>query len=348
MELANIIQTMPKVELHVHLEGAIQPATLLTLAQRNQITLPATTVEELRAWYSFQDFSRFVEVYLTISDCLRTPDDVELIAREFLAAQAAQNIRYSEVTYTAFTHYYFRGLGFQEQLAALNRARAWASAELGTDMGIILDIPRVIPAEAGLQIADWAISAMDDGVIALGLGGPEAGFPADKFREAFEKAHAAGLPAVPHAGETDGAASIWSVLNDLHAVRIGHGVRCLEDETLVETLRERQIPLEVCPSSNVCLGVAPGLAQHPLPRLMEAGLYLTINSDDPPLFNTTLTDEYLKVAETFGLNSKTIQQFVLNAARATLLPQPARENLEAEIRAWWEHNGRETNDTRFG
>src|SRR5262245_52992048 len=302
MSLESYIRAMPKVELHVHLEGAIQPETLLTLAQRNGVALPADTVAGLRAWYTFTNFAHFIEIYLAVSACIRSPDDIELIAREFLAGQAAQGIRYSEVTYTAFTHYHFKGLPFREQLAALNRARAWAAAELGVTMGLVIDIPRSISAEDGLLVADWAIGALGDGVIALGLGGPEIGNPPEKFTAPSARARVAGLPSVPHAGETVGPESIWGALRALDAVRIGHGVRCLEDRVLVAELRERQIPLEVCPTSNVCLGVAPSIAEHPLPRLLNEGLYVTINSDDPPMFNTSLTDEYLKIADAFGFD----------------------------------------------
>ncbi len=322
---------MPKVELHVHLEGSIQPETLLTLAQRHQVNLPATTVEGLRTWYTFTDFPHFIEIYLAISSCLRTPDDIELIAREFLAGQAAQHIRYSEVTYTPYTHYRWRGLAFQDQLAALKRARAWAETEYGVTMGLVLDISRDISAEEGLPTAEWAISAMGEGVVALGLGGPEVGHPPEKFTQAFELARAAGLPSVPHAGETAGPESIWGAIRALHAVRIGHGVRCLEDPALVAELRQRQIPLEVCPTSNVCLKVVPDLAGHPLPHLLAEGLYVTLNSDDPPMFNTTLTQEYLDTARTFKFDAETIEQLVLNAVRGSLLPPNRRQALEQEF-----------------
>lgn len=230
-----------------------------------------------------------------------------------------------------YTHYYYRGLAFPDQLAALNRARAWAETEYGTTMGLVLDIPRMISAEEGLLTADWASSAMGEGVVALGLGGPEVGHPPEKFIEAFDRARAAGLPSVPHAGETAGPESIWGALNALHADRIGHGVRCLEDPALVDTLRSRQIPLEVCPTSNVCLKVVPNLASHPLPRLLQEGLYVTLNSDDPPMFNTTLTQEYLDVVDTFQFDVETIEQLVLNAVRASLLPVSTRSDLERQF-----------------
>ncbi len=332
--LESFIRAMPRVELHVHLEGAIRPETLLRLAQQHRIDLPASTVEGLREWYRFHDFSHFVQNYLKISECIRTPEDIELIVRDFLTQQAAQNIWYSEVTYTAFTHYHFKGLPFAEQLAAINRARAWAERELDTRMGLILDIPRPIAPDYGMLITEWAIVGMGQGVVALGLAGPEANYPIEPFAACFARAHQSGLPCIPHAGETAGAESIWEALRITRPVRIGHGVRCLEDAALVEELRQRQIPLEVCPTSNVCLGVVPTLAEHPLPRLLEAGLYVTVNSDDPPMFNTTLTDEYLRLAETFALDEEMIARLVLNGIRATLLPAEERARLEARFAAW--------------
>lgn len=175
--LDSALATMPKVELHVHLEGSIQPATLLALAERNGVALPATTEAELRAWYTFRDFPHFIEVYVAVSRCIRTADDLELIGRAFLAGQAAQNVLYSEVTFTALTHARNYGLPFGEQLAALNRARRWAEADLGVTMGLIIDIPREVPPELGLEVAEWVIGAHGDGVVALGLGGDEVGHP---------------------------------------------------------------------------------------------------------------------------------------------------------------------------
>jgi adenosine deaminase len=335
VNIEDFIRRMPKAELHVHLEGAIQPETLLKLARRNQVALPADSAAALRAWYRFVDFPHFITVYKKISECIRTAEDIELIAREFLAGQAAQHIIYSEVTYTAYTHYQQYGIPFEQQLAALDRARAWAADELGVDARWIIDISREVPAEEGLVTAEWAIGAMGDGVVALGLGGDEVRYPPEKFAAAFAMAEAAKLPAVPHAGEVAGPQSIWGALDALKAVRIGHGVRCLEDPALVAVLRERQIPLDVCPTSNVCLGVAPDIASHPLPRLLAEGLYVTVNSDDPPLFNTTLADEYLKLAAAFGFGQRDIEGLVLNAVRASLLDARAKaalaETFEAEF-----------------
>jgi adenosine deaminase len=334
MSLDAFIRRMPKVELHVHLEGSIQPETLLLLAERNNVALPATTVDGLRQWYTFTDFPHFVEIYLAISSCIRSPEDIEFIAREFLRGQAAQRILHSEATFTPYTHYSSdRRIPFDDQIAALSRARDWAAQELEISVGWVFDFARnVRPIEHALTVADWAISGMESGVVALGMGGIEAGNPPELFKGAFDRARASGLPAVPHAGEIAGAESVWGALRSLNAQRIGHGVRCLEDPELVAELRERQIPLEVCPTSNVRLNVAPSLAEHPLPRLLDEGLYVTINSDDPPMFNTTLTDEYLGVAQILGCGAETIEQLAINAVRASLLSETARVEMEQRFR----------------
>lgn len=333
-QLEAFIRAMPKVELHVHLEGAIRPETLLELAQRNHVSLPYNTVEGLREWYVFRDFPHFVEIYVAISRCLKTPADLELIAREFLANQARQNIRHSEVTYTAYTIYDHCGIDFDEQFAALERARTWAARELGVTMNLIVDIAREVEPEIGMITAEQVIRNYGKrGVSALGLGGYEVRHPPEKFRAAFERANAAGVPCILHAGETGGADSIWSALTVANSRRIGHGVRCLDDDALVQRLRADQIPLEVCPTSNVCLGVAPGIEKHPMQKLMAAGLYVTLNSDDPPMFNTTLTDEYLKCADAFGWDAAVCEKLSLNAVRASLLPQARSAEMEREFRA---------------
>jgi adenosine deaminase len=325
------IRAMPKVELHVHLEGSIRPETLLTLARRNGKTLPYDTVAGLREWYRFTDFPHFVEIYIAITNCLKTPDDIELIAREFLQGQADQNIVHSEVTYTVLTVRDLTCIDFETQLDALNRARRWAECELGVTMALIVDIAREVSAERGRITADWVAAARDRGVDALGLGGYEVGHPPFKHAHAFDAARGRGVISIPHAGETEGPASIWGALRRLGALRIGHGVRCLEDPALVEYLRTHQVPLEVCPSSNVCLGVASSLKAHPLPKLIAAGLNVTINSDDPPLFNTTLTDEYLRCAHAFGFDFAMFQHLTLNAVRASLMMAERKRDIELAV-----------------
>lgn len=326
------LRSMPKVELHVHMEGSIRPETLLRLSKELDVALPVDTLEGLREWYVFRDFPHFATIYWTLARCLKTPEAIEVVAREFLAGQHAQNILHTEATYTPLTQFRQVGIPFDQQLAALNRARAWGEAALGVTMGITLDIPREACTEdESLLCADWAIEGFGNGVTAFGLGGAEIGFPPEMFAKAFDRARAAGLPSAPHAGETDGPSSIRGSLDALGAVRIGHGVRCLEDPGLVDILCERQIPLEVCPSSNVCLGVVPDLASHPLPRLIAEGLYVTLNSDDPPMFNTTLTEEWIKCADAFQWDMDTVRTLSVNAAMAALLPEDQKRQLVQQI-----------------
>jgi adenosine deaminase len=326
---------MPKVELHVHLEGSIRPETVLKLAQRHGIELPATDLEGLREWYTFRDFPHFVQVYVAVSKCVRTAEDVELIAREFLEGQAAQNVLHSEVTYTASTIERYNGIPWEDQLAALRRAIAYGEQDLGTSMRLILDIVRdENTPERAMQVAEWAVGARDV-VCALGLAGIERAVPASQYQAAFDYAHANGLPVVPHAGETVGADSVREVLEVCDPVRIGHGVRAIEDRAVVDVLRDKRIPLEVCPTSNVRLGVYPSLEAHSLPRLLDEGLVITINSDDPPMFGTTITDEFYRVAETFDLDEDILWTLTLNAANAALLPEEQKRALIQRLRDDW-------------
>jgi aminodeoxyfutalosine deaminase len=182
-------------------------------------------------------------------------------------------------------------------------------------------------------VVNVALAARGEGVVALGLGGSEAEFRAELFVRPFERAHRAGFPSVPHAGETAGPESIWTALQSLHADRLGHGVRCEEDPALVECLCEHQVALEICPTSNVCLGVYPDYRAHPLRRLWDAGLLITVNSDDPPMFGTDLNREYEVLVDHFGFSADELEKISLNGLRASFLPRVEKARLEAEFRA---------------
>ncbi|HNS50111.1 MAG TPA: adenosine deaminase [Anaerolineae bacterium] len=335
MDLRSQICRMPKVELHVHLEGSIRPATLLALAARNNVTPPATDLEGLRRFYRFTDFPHFIRVYLTISRCLRTADDFDLIAYEFGADMHRQAIRYAEVTFTPFTNVSNTRLPFDEILAGLNAGRARARADFGVEFAWVLDISRDVP-ESRHQVAEWAIAGMDRGVVAFGLGGSEKPFPPDGYGDAFAVARAAGLHSVPHAGEVAGPESVWGALRALGAERLGHGVRSIEDDTLLAHLRERQIPLEVCPTSNLCLGVYPSYEAHPLRHLWDGGLFVTVNSDDPPMFETDLVSEYQALADHMGFTLAELEQLSLNALQASFLPPGRKASMEREFRLEFE------------
>lgn len=336
MNLHEFARRMPKAELHVHLEGSIRPETLLTLAQRNHISLPAKDEAGLREFYHFRDFAHFIQVYWMVTGCLRQPEDYQMITYQFGSNCARQNIRYAEATFTILTNQRMTGLEWEDILAGLNRGREEARSEFGVEIRWIFDIVRNAP-ETQAEVLEIALAARHQGCVALGLGGDEARFPPELFIDTFNKAHRASLPCIPHAGETAGPASVWTSVEKLHAVRLGHGVRSIEDPRLVDMLVENQIALEVCPTSNICLGVYPNYAAHPLRRLWEAGALITVNSDDPPMFNTDLNQEYQHLVDDFGFGVDELEQFSLNGLRASLLPAEEKADMEAEFRLEFAH-----------
>jgi aminodeoxyfutalosine deaminase len=332
MNLHEFANRMPKAELHVHLEGSIRPPTLLALADRNGVKLPAQDVDGLEEFYRFRDFDHFIEVYLTITRCLRTVDDYRLIAYEFGADRARMNVRHTEATFSVETNARYTGLPWQEIVAGLNAGRAQAHEEYGVDWRWVFDIVRNLP-ETQDTVVDIVLAARDDGVVALGLGGSEHDFPPELFVRSHERALAEGVPRVPHAGETAGPQSVWNAIKLLHADRLGHGVRSAEDPALIEYLIETQIAIEACPTSNIRLGVYPNYDAHPLRELWDANVLVTVNSDDPPMFGTDLNMEYSVLIDHFGFTADELEQASLNGVQASLLPEDEKARLAAEFRS---------------
>lgn len=344
--LTEFVQTLPKAEIHIHLEGAIQPQTVLELARRHNklAALPATDLAGLQAWFAFTDFPHFLKIYLTIQDLLRTPADFALIAYQCGADMAAQNIWYREVTFTPYTHtdYLDKGLTIADILSGLEAGRQKAQQEFGVEMRWVFDIPRNLGhAEDGSYRPDaaektlaFALAGRERGVVGFGLGGYEVGAPPEPFAPVFAAAKKAGLLSVPHAGETEGPASVWGAVNALQADRIGHGVRAMEDPQLLAVLKERQIPLEINPTSNVCLHIYRRLAEHPFPHLDRMGLIVTVNSDDPPLFNTNLCREYELLAHEFGYTPADLIRIARNAFMVCGVEAAVKARLLARFEAW--------------
>ena len=329
--LSTIIDRMPKVELHVHLEGAAEPQTLFQIAETNGLPLSLAQIESIRRPAAHASFDSFAKAFLLTVQCVRRLDDFALLAFRHGEAMRRQNIRYAEVTWTPQLYGHLR-LPLDAILEALNTGRAQAREAWGVEMRWIPDLVRSYPKPA-LAVQGWACSqaARDGGVVALGLGGPESETLAPEIREAFVRARAASLPANPHAGEAAGPASVWLALRELSAVRIGHGVRSLEDPALLEYLAERPIALEVCPTSNVSLRVCDSYEKHPLKRLLAAGCRVTVNSDDPALFGSDLSREYRHAVEDCGLTVDELWATVIAAANSTYLPHGARKDLERTL-----------------
>lgn len=336
---------MPKAEIHVHLEGTIQPQTLLRLAQRHNrlADLPTTELAGLQQWFTFTNFPHFVQIYLLISDLLRTPEDFAEIVYACGEDMARQNILYREVTFTPFTHTDLqdKGLTINDLLEGLETGRQRVRRDFGVEICWVFDIPRnasfrgttydPYPAERTLA---YALAGQAYGVVGFGLGGYEVGAPPEPFAQAFEAARAAGLVSVPHAGETVGPESVWGALTALGAERIGHGVRAIEDPHLLAELKERQTVLEINPTSNICLHVYRRWAEHPFLHLDRMGLCVTVNSDDPPLFNTTLCDEYAGLAREFGYQKADLVRVARNAFVSSAAPASCKDELLRKFDAW--------------
>lgn len=332
--IADYIRAMPKVELHLHLEGSLRPATLLKLAEGNRLKIPFTTVEEIETrLQNFRNFQEFIPPLLLGVDCLRRPEDFRDAVLALGRELAGQHVRYAEVTWTP--QFYRRlGLPFDVLLEGLNEGRREVEESWGVKIGWIVDLVRSVPGPAG-EVTAWACSetARSGGIVALGLGGPEATHPAAPFADHFRRARAEGLPANPHAGEGGGPESIRAALDLLGASRIGHGVRACEDPALLALLAARKVVLEVCPTSNLRLGLYPSYADHPLAQLAAAGCAVTINSDDPALFRTTLREEYLHAVVDCGLPLAALRESVLRAILNCHQEEGWRQGMAANFRA---------------
>ncbi|HEX2312527.1 MAG TPA: adenosine deaminase [Thermomonospora sp.] len=333
-EIHAFIDQLPKVEIHVHLVGSASVPTVLELAARHPDSPLPRTAEALRDFYEFRDFPHFAEVYQAVSDVVREPEDVATLVTGVARDLAAQRVRYVELTVTPYTHVR-AGMSMRAVTEALDLAAAEAAERHGVEVAYIFDIAGELGGEAARATLDHALRHPPRALVGFGLGGVEQKRPPhrDAFRDAFRAAVAAGLHSVPHAGEMSGPETIWEALDGLRAERIGHGIHCLDDPRLVAHLRETQIPLEVCPTSNVRTRQVPEPAAHPLPRLLAEGLYVTLNSDDPPMFGTTLTGEYRVAADVLGLDAPALADLARNAVRASFLAPARRAEILAEIDA---------------
>jgi adenosine deaminase len=330
-EIERRIEAMPKVELHVHLEGATTAETVWEMASRNKVDLPAASLEEWRRFYQFRDFDHFIEVWTAACRTMQALDDWSLMVENFVRNQARQNVRYSEA-FVSVSHQVGK-FAASEFLRTLQDGAAVGQAKFGSRVRFIADIARHLP-HTREKVLEVALQGHEMGtVIGLGLGGKEVGHPPEGFADVYAEARRHGLRVVAHAGETDGPASVRSALHALAAERIGHGVRCLEDPALVAELRARRTPLEVCPTSNYCLGVVPRGQPHPIRQMMDEGLYCTVSSDDPPMFGTDLNAEYRLLAEQ-GLSWEELWQLNVNGLEAAFLPAGEKAALREEWRAF--------------
>jgi aminodeoxyfutalosine deaminase len=333
-ELATFIADLPKVELHVHHVGSASPRIVAELAARHEGSSPVPAdADLLREYFEFRDFAHFIEIYLSVVDLIRTPDDVAMLTYEIARELFGQAVRYAELTVTPYTSI-TRGIAADAFCGALEDARERAWRDFGVELVWCFDVP----GESGVPAADvtleTALKIRPDGLVSFGLGGPEIGVPRPQFAEHFERARAAGLHSVPHAGESTGPETIWDALNHLGAERIGHGIAAVHDPALMAHLAAEGIALEVCPTSNVRTRSVPSLDQHPLADLVAAGVPVTVNSDDPPMFSTTLNNEYLIAARLLDLDTDGVTDLARAGIQASFLAADRKADLLREVDAY--------------
>ncbi|MEE1827965.1 adenosine deaminase [Streptomyces sp. BE20] len=325
--------SLPKAELHLHIEGTLEPELAFALAARNGVTLPYADTEELRRAYAFSDLQSFLDLYYALMAVLRTEEDFTDLAAAYLARAAAQGVRHAEIFFDPQAHT-ARGVPLAVVVDGLGRALDRSAERHGISTRLIMCFLRDESAESALETFEAARPWFGERITGIGLDSAEVGHPPAKFREVYRLAAEAGLHRVAHAGEEGPAAYITEALDVLGVERIDHGLRCLEDPELVDRLVRERIPLTLCPLSNVRLRCVDTLADHPLPAILDAGLLATVNSDDPAYFGGYVGDTYEALAEALHLDRETLRLLAANSFRAAFLTEERRAELLAEVAAY--------------
>ena len=331
LSLPLFVKRMPKIELHIHLEGTIQPDHALQLVQKYESDSVLKTIADVKQQYRFGNLPDFLKAMQTITDYLRSPDDIRDAALNMLRHLSTQNVRYVEFDCAVYK-YTLLGHSLKDILDSLHDAVMQAQSETKIEANIVINLVRRFGAEAALDTVKSVIELANEKVVGFGLSGDETKYPPALYSDAFKLAKQNGYGLTVHAGEGRGPNSIWNAINHLKIDRIDHGTRAKEDDSLLDYLVEQQIPLAMCPTSNLKLNVVSSLSEHPIKEYFNLGIPVTINSDDPAIFNSDIENEFLICADQFHFSHKDLEQLCINAARATFQPKEKKENLENNIR----------------
>lgn len=323
------IRDLPKAELHIHIEGSLEPELMFELAARNDVKLPFASVEEIRRAYQFTDLQSFLDIYYEGARVLLQEQDFYDMTWAYLEKAHSQNVRHCEIFFDPQTHT-DRGVAFATVINGIHRALVDGKRRLGISSELILCFLRHLSAEAAMRTLDQALP-FKEWIIAVGLDSSEVGHPPQKFARVFDKAREHGFLTVAHAGEEGPPEYIWQALDVLKVSRVDHGVRCVEDPKLVQRLADERVALTVCPLSNVKLRVFDSIEQHNLKRLLDLGLCATVNSDDPAYFGGYLTENFLASQKALQLGREDICRLVRHSFEATFLPQESKQQLLDEL-----------------
>lgn len=342
------LKALPKIELHRHLEGSLRLSTLVEVARRHNMDFPVYDAEIIRPMVQITDkdatnAAAYLSKFAVLRSFYQSPDMIDRVVYEAVEDAAAENIVYFELRFTPIALTREKGYALEDVtdwvIAAVNRAKQ----KFGIEVRLIASMNRHESVEQGQQVADIAIDRMDRGIVGLDLAGAEGEHPGTQFAPIFEKAREAGLAVTIHAGEWRGPESIALAIETLNAMRLGHGVRVVEDSKVLQMARERQIAFEVCPTSNIQSGVVRSFASHPLRDMYQIGLLTTINTDNTSVSGINLTDEYFRAMQYLGFSLDDIKRHVLNAAKASFLPPAAKEQLVSRLSAEFQPNTAHTN-----
>jgi aminodeoxyfutalosine deaminase len=329
-DVTAFLHALPKVELHVHLVGSASVPTVLGLAARHSGAAVPTDPAELAQYYTFRDFAHFVDVYQTVNALVTGPQDITDLVVGLARDAAAGGVRYAEVTVTPMSHVHV-GIDPAAVADALVEGRERAASEHGVELGWIFDVAGELGVGNAWDTLAWVRKHRPEGTVGFGLAGVEIGVGRAQFARPFTVAREAGLRSLPHAGETTGPATVWSALNDLGAERIGHGIGAITDPRLLDHLAEHRIPLEVCPTSNVRTVAVPSIEAHPFARLMQWGVPVTLNTDDPGMFGCDIVGEYRLAHDVFGLTPAELVQVARNGVDAAYCSDELKKALYAEL-----------------
>ena len=329
---AQIIREMPKVELHLHLEGAFTFEFLFNLVEKYGGDSDIKSIEDLKKFFTFTDFSHFLKTWYWKNQFYKKPEDFEDSTYHTIKSLAEQNVIYAEVFFSPWD--FEPNLKVEDITEATISGITKAESEFDIKIGLIADIVRNLGAESSINRLTQVVPYLGNGIIGIGLGGDEKGYPARDFKEVFNKAKDVGFRLTAHAGEADGAESVMDAIQILGAERIGHGVRAIEDENVIRLIKDKNMPLEICITSNLCTKIYSSIDEHPIRKLFDEDIIVTVNSDDPPMFGSNITDEFLIIFNELNFSLSEIYRLTLNAVQSAFLKDDEKKYLADTIKKY--------------